>query len=151
MSETSATTLGQFRAARLADYWELTKPGIAGAVLMTSVSGFLVGGGLSHPDGWLRLVHMVFGTALTAFGAGLAWGSLVLDWTLEAPPARQPEEPTRSALPIVRSLIDGSLWDGLPIGPPAPVSPAAAGALDAAAKAAVEVAIEPAAPGASGD
>ena len=88
---------------------------------------------------------------LTAFGAGLAWGSLVLDWTLEAPPARQPEEPTRSALPIVRSLIDGSLWDGLPIGPPAPVSPAAAGALDAAAKAAVEVAIEPAAPGASGD
>ncbi len=60
---------------------------------------------------------------LTAFGAGLAWGSLVLDWTLERPPLPQPEEPTQSALPIVRGLIDGSLWDDLPIGPPQPASP----------------------------
>jgi 3-oxoacyl-[acyl-carrier-protein] synthase-3 len=48
---------------------------------------------------------------LTAFGAGLAWGSLVLDWTLPAPPEPAPEEPTSSAMPIVRGLRDGSLWD----------------------------------------
>jgi 3-oxoacyl-[acyl-carrier-protein] synthase III len=49
---------------------------------------------------------------LTAFGAGLAWGSLVLDWTLEPPAEPSPEEPTVSAMPIVRGLIDGSLWEG---------------------------------------
>ncbi len=48
---------------------------------------------------------------LTAFGAGLAWGSMVLDWTLAPPDERPPEEPTRSAMPIVRGLRDGSLWD----------------------------------------
>ncbi len=50
---------------------------------------------------------------LTAFGAGLAWGSLVLDWTLPPPAEPSAEEPTRSALPVVRGLIDGSLWEGL--------------------------------------
>jgi len=50
---------------------------------------------------------------LTAFGAGLAWGSMVLDWTLAPPDERPPEEPTRSAMPIVRSLRDGSLWDDI--------------------------------------
>jgi 3-oxoacyl-[acyl-carrier-protein] synthase III len=57
---------------------------------------------------------------LTAFGAGLAWGSLVLDWTLPPPAEPAPEEPTRSALPIVRGLIDGSLWDGMEILPALP-------------------------------
>jgi 3-oxoacyl-[acyl-carrier-protein] synthase-3 len=56
---------------------------------------------------------------LTAFGAGLAWGSLVLDWTLEPPAEPSPEEPTRSALPIVRGLTDGSLWDGMDMQPAA--------------------------------
>jgi 3-oxoacyl-[acyl-carrier-protein] synthase III len=54
---------------------------------------------------------------LTAFGAGLAWGSLVLDWTLEPPAMPSPEEPTSSALPIVRGLIDGTLWDGMEMRP----------------------------------
>ena len=57
---------------------------------------------------------------LTAFGAGLAWGSLVLDWTLETPPAPSPEESTESALPIVAGLRDGTLWDGLDVLPPLP-------------------------------
>jgi 3-oxoacyl-[acyl-carrier-protein] synthase III len=48
---------------------------------------------------------------LTAFGAGLAWGSLVLDWTLPPPAEPAPEEPTSSAMPIVRGLRDGTLWD----------------------------------------
>jgi 3-oxoacyl-[acyl-carrier-protein] synthase III len=55
---------------------------------------------------------------LTAFGAGLAWGSLVMDWTLPPPAAPSPEEPTRSAMPIVRGLLDGSLWDGRDMLPP---------------------------------
>jgi len=50
---------------------------------------------------------------LTAFGAGLAWASMVLDWTLETPDEPTPEEPTHSAIPIVRGLRDGSLWDGI--------------------------------------
>jgi len=55
---------------------------------------------------------------LTAFGAGLAWGSLVLDWTLPPPAEPSSEEPTRSALPIVNALRDGSLWEGLEMLPP---------------------------------
>ncbi|HYY80586.1 MAG TPA: beta-ketoacyl-ACP synthase III [Actinomycetes bacterium] len=57
---------------------------------------------------------------LTAFGAGLAWGSLVLEWSLPQPTERSPEEPTRSALPIVQGLRDGTLWDGLEMLPPLP-------------------------------
>jgi 3-oxoacyl-[acyl-carrier-protein] synthase III len=49
---------------------------------------------------------------LTAFGAGLAWGSAVLDWTLPPPAEPTPEDPTRSALPVVRELLEGTLWDG---------------------------------------
>ncbi|HKE99670.1 MAG TPA: beta-ketoacyl-ACP synthase III [Actinomycetes bacterium] len=48
---------------------------------------------------------------LTAFGAGLAWGSAVLEWTLPPPAAPGAEEPTHSALPVVRAIRDGSLWD----------------------------------------
>jgi hypothetical protein len=41
----------------------------------------------------------------------------VLDWTLEPPAMPSPEEPTSSALPIVRGLIDGTLWDGMEMQP----------------------------------
>jgi 3-oxoacyl-[acyl-carrier-protein] synthase III len=57
---------------------------------------------------------------LTAFGAGLAWGSLVTDWTLPPPERPSPEEPTQSAMPIVRGLLDGSLWEGREMLPPLP-------------------------------
>jgi 3-oxoacyl-[acyl-carrier-protein] synthase-3 len=57
---------------------------------------------------------------LTAFGAGLAWGSRVMDWSLPPPAAPSPEEPTQSALPIVRGLLDGSLWEGRDMLPPLP-------------------------------
>jgi 3-oxoacyl-[acyl-carrier-protein] synthase-3 len=55
---------------------------------------------------------------LTAFGAGLAWGSAVVDWTLPNPSEPAAEEPTRSAMPIVRGLLDGTLWDGADMLPP---------------------------------
>ena len=46
----------------------------------------------------------------TAFGAGLAWGSVVVEWTLPAPAARSAEEPTSPALPVVKAMLDGSMW-----------------------------------------
>ena len=55
---------------------------------------------------------------LTAFGAGLAWGSAVVDWTLPNPSEPAAEEPTQSAMPIVRGLLDGSLWEGADMLPP---------------------------------
>ena len=55
---------------------------------------------------------------LTAFGAGLAWGSAVVDWTLPNPSEPAPEEPTQPAMPIVRGLLDGTLWDGVDLLPP---------------------------------
>ena len=55
---------------------------------------------------------------LTAFGAGLAWGSVVVDWTLPNPSEPAPEEPTQPAMPIVRGLLDGTLWDGVDLLPP---------------------------------
>ena len=55
---------------------------------------------------------------LTAFGAGLAWGSAVVDWTLPNPSEPAPEEPTQPAMPIVRGLLDGTLWDGVDMLPP---------------------------------
>ena len=59
----------------------------------------------------------------TAFGAGLSWGSMVVDWTLPPPSGARPEEPTESALAIVRGLIDGTLWDGVELLPPLPGAP----------------------------
>jgi 3-oxoacyl-[acyl-carrier-protein] synthase-3 len=64
---------------------------------------------------------------LTAFGAGLAWGSAVVDWTLPNPAEPSPEEPTQPAMPIVRGLLDGTLWDGVDMLPPLrPLVPEAA-------------------------
>jgi 3-oxoacyl-[acyl-carrier-protein] synthase-3 len=64
---------------------------------------------------------------LTAFGAGLAWGSAVVDWTLPNPSEPPPEEPTQPAMPIVRGLLDGTLWDDVDMLPPLrPAAPEAA-------------------------
>ena len=63
---------------------------------------------------------------LTAFGAGLAWGSVVVDWTLPNQAEPAPEEPTQPALPIVRALLDGTLWDGQDMMPARPQVPEAA-------------------------
>jgi 3-oxoacyl-[acyl-carrier-protein] synthase-3 len=65
---------------------------------------------------------------LTAFGAGLAWGSTVVDWTLPPPAQPSPEEPTQPALPVIRAMLDGSLWDDEDPGP-AKVASAATGAI----------------------
>jgi 3-oxoacyl-[acyl-carrier-protein] synthase-3 len=66
---------------------------------------------------------------LTAFGAGLAWGSMVVEWTLPTPARPSPEEPTQPALPIIRGLLDGSLWEGRERVPPLSAGGLGAGGL----------------------
>lgn len=52
---------------RIPEYIILAKPGIAGTVLLTTLTGFL----LAAPAvNWSVLVHTLFATALVAFGAG---------------------------------------------------------------------------------
>jgi 3-oxoacyl-[acyl-carrier-protein] synthase-3 len=63
----------------------------------------------AHEQGLLQRGHHLL---LTAFGAGLAWGSAVVDWTLPPPASPAPEEPTKPALPVIRAMLDGTLWDG---------------------------------------
>ncbi len=54
-------------AARLLDYFELTKPRVTGMVLLTTVAGFYMGSG-GRLD-LTRLLHLLLGTALAAAGA----------------------------------------------------------------------------------
>jgi protoheme IX farnesyltransferase len=55
--------------ARLADYLDMTKPGIALMVLVTVAAGFCLAS-TGSPD-WLLLVHTLCGTALVAAGASV--------------------------------------------------------------------------------
>src|SRR3954447_15807995 len=55
--------------ARLADYREMTKPGIAVMVLVTVAAGFCLG--CDGPPDWLLLLHTVCGTGLVAAGASV--------------------------------------------------------------------------------
>jgi hypothetical protein len=51
----------------------------------------------------------------------------VVDWTIPNPAEPAPEEPTRPAMPIVRALLDGTLWDDMdPLPPLRPQVPEAA-------------------------
>jgi 3-oxoacyl-[acyl-carrier-protein] synthase-3 len=77
----------------------------------TSAASIPIALGEAWEQGQVQPGHKVL---LTAFGAGLAWGSMVLEWTLPTPAARTAEAPTRPALPVIRAMLDGSLWDGAP-------------------------------------
>ena len=54
--------------ARLADLRELLKPGISGFVAVTAVAGYLLG--MAGEPHWPALLGLLFGTSLTAGGAG---------------------------------------------------------------------------------
>jgi protoheme IX farnesyltransferase len=109
MSETTsrAHALHSPWSVRLSDYWAITKPGIAGAVLMTSVSSFLAGGGLAQADGWIRLFNMTLGTALTAFGAG------ALNMLWEAEPDALMDRTRNRPLPSGRMASQEALIFGI--------------------------------------
>ena len=52
---------------RTADFVTLTKPRLNSLVLMTTLAAYYLGGGNEQP--WVRLLHLVVGTALVAAGA----------------------------------------------------------------------------------
>ena len=53
--------------SRLADYFELTKPGITRMVVLTTAAGFALAPG---PFDWVRFIHALVGTGLVSAGAG---------------------------------------------------------------------------------
>ena len=55
---------------RLADFYELTKPRMNFLVVITTMVGYCLASPGGHID-WLRLLHTLFGTALTAAGASV--------------------------------------------------------------------------------
>ena len=61
------TVEARTRRARAADFVTLTKPRLNSLVLMTSLAAYFLGRGDELP--WVRLVHMLVGTALVAAGA----------------------------------------------------------------------------------
>lgn len=57
---------------RVSDYWSLIKPRIVGMVLVTTATGFFVGGsGIVDPARWLLLALTLAGTGLAAAGAAV--------------------------------------------------------------------------------
>ena len=64
------TTASAFARSRLAAYWDLTKPRIAGMVLVATALGFLLALESSPvPADLVLMIHAVVGTALVACGA----------------------------------------------------------------------------------
>jgi len=57
------------RASRLVDFYELTKPRMNFLVVVTTAVGYYMA--VQDAAQWLRLLHAIFGTALTAAGASV--------------------------------------------------------------------------------
>ncbi len=55
--------------SRLRALYELGKPNLSALVVITAVLGFYLASPEGHPLQWVRLISLVLGTALTAFGA----------------------------------------------------------------------------------
>src|SRR5690242_5138324 len=58
------------RPSRLADLYELSKPRMNFLVVITTMVGFLLATRTAHAD-WLRLFHVLLGTALCAASAAV--------------------------------------------------------------------------------
>jgi protoheme IX farnesyltransferase len=91
-------------ARRLADFVELTKPRVVLMVLITAFVGFYVGSE-GVPD-YLRLLQMLFGTALAASG------TLVLNQYLERDTDGMMERTRRRPLPDGRVQPRDAFWFG---------------------------------------
>lgn len=97
-----ATTSASRRAV---DFYELTKPRIVLMVLITSFVGYHAGSG-SVPD-YLRLLQMLFGTALAAAG------TLALNQFLERETDALMDRTARRPLPDGRLQPNDALWFGI--------------------------------------
>lgn len=90
---------------RVADFCELTKPRIVLMVLVTAFVGYYAGSG-SVPD-YLRLLQMLFGTALAAAG------TLTLNQFIERETDAHMARTCRRPLPDGRVLPNDALWFGV--------------------------------------
>ena len=91
---------------RLPDFWALGKPGIAGAVLLTTFFGFLIG----SPPGailWKTLFHTLLGTALSALGTSAL--NMLLEQNTDALMSRTQNRPIPAGriMPIEAFLLGG--------------------------------------------
>ena len=92
---------------RAADYFELAKPRVVLMVLITAFVGFYLGS--AEVPNYLRLLQMLFGTALTA------GGTLALNQYLERDTDALMERTRRRPLPDGRVQPREALWFGLAI------------------------------------
>ncbi|MGH7926462.1 MAG: UbiA family prenyltransferase, partial [Candidatus Binatia bacterium] len=90
---------------RMADYLELSKPRIVLMVLVTAFVGFYLGSE-SVPN-YLKLLQMLFGTALAAAG------TLALNQVLERDTDAKMERTRHRPLPDGRLQMREALWFGL--------------------------------------
>ena len=106
MNTTPMTQVAEASALkRAADYAELAKPRIVLMVLVTAFVGFYLGSA-SVPD-YLRLVQMLFGTALAAAG------TLALNQVIERDTDAKMERTRHRPLPDGRLQAREALWFGL--------------------------------------
>lgn len=92
-------------ARRAADFFELTKPRIVFMVLITALVGYYAGSG-GAPE-YLRLLQMLFGTALAA------GGTLTLNQFLERDLDALMDRTRRRPLPDARVQPQDALWFGI--------------------------------------
>jgi protoheme IX farnesyltransferase len=107
MSSNAATLTLNGGAAlrRAADYFELAKPRVVLMVLITALVGFYLGS--AEVPNYLRLLQMLFGTALTA------GGTLALNQYLERDTDALMERTRRRPLPDGRVQPREALWFGV--------------------------------------
>jgi len=68
----SSSSASDARHSRLVDYYELTKPRMNFLIVVTTMVGYYMACGPSAEGWrWLGLLHVLFGTALTASAAGV--------------------------------------------------------------------------------
>jgi protoheme IX farnesyltransferase len=102
--------LWAFLQARLADYWELTKPGIVFLALVTTVVGFYLAS-----DGaidYVLIFHTLLGTALVAAGSGTL--NQYIERDIDAKMSRTLRRPLPAGriLPT-EALVYGALLSGM--------------------------------------
>lgn len=109
MSFNADTTVvsGAALLRRAADYFELAKPRVVLMVLITAFVGFYLGS--ADVPNYLRLLQMLFGTALTA------GGTLALNQYLERDTDALMERTRRRPLPDGRVQPREALWFGVAI------------------------------------
>ncbi len=107
-SNTGTVIVGEIGAARrVADFFELAKPRVVLMVLITACVGFYVAS--AKMPNYLRLLQMIFGTALAA------GGTLALNQYLERETDALMERTRRRPIPDGRVQPREALWFGISI------------------------------------